>query len=261
MRQVHKGSCHRYTVDEMSLRPQQARPAPLHETLAQQLSQRDLRMVEQLRQFYEPHETLCALRVILEHEQAQERRKARLASILCLAAPAAYALWVVTTYNGESFVTYVIVGLLVRLFYAYVSTFRKGTSLRSTNARFVLPACVQRAGRESLGVVLQLARFEPPSSVAEQSAYREFLEVALVRAPTDELQALTEPQRRALRATAQVALKRSHTDTRYAQLASAGLLALGTLRDPTLRDKATQTTAHHPSSTVQAAAVEYLSQL
>jgi hypothetical protein len=245
----------------MSLHPQQARPAPLHETLAQQLRQRDLRMVEQLRQFYDPHETLCALQIILEHEQTQEQRRARLGSILCLAALAVYALWVLTTYKSENFVFYILVGLLVRLFYVYVRAQYRGTSLRSTNARFVLPACVQQAGRESLGVVLQLARFAPPSSVAEQSAYREFLEVALVRAPTEELHALTEPQRRGLRAATQVALRLAHTDSRYAQLASAGLLALGTLRDPALREKATQTTAHHPSRSVQAAAVEYLSQL
>lgn len=246
----------------MSLRPQHARPAPLHETLARQLSQRDLRMVETTLAFYEPSEVLEALAWIVVAESRKERTRRKRGKHVVDLLNGIYFCWAYMTWTKTGdWLSLLAVGLALRVAAIFLKAQTGGPTLRGQNARFILPACIQRASRQSLGVVLALAEFGLQGGEAERAACRSFLEVALVRAPTTELQALTETQRQALQTVTRLALKRSHSDTRYAQLASAGLLALGTLRDPALRDKATQTTAYHPSSSVQAAAIEYLSQL
>lgn len=245
----------------MSLRPQNARPAALHETLARQLNQRDLRMVESTLAHHGPQQVLTALAIIVETERRRERVRQKLGQALSVLLILGFVAWVLVTYIGKDIGSFVMVGIIVRVVHIYVGTVSKGATLRGQNARFVLPACIQRADRASLGPVLILAETGLLSSSAERSACRAFLEVALVRAPADELFALDERQRAALRLVTHRAIKLSKTDNRYTQLASAGLLALGTLRDSRLLDSAHEAMQQHTRGPVCAAAEEYLGQI
>jgi hypothetical protein len=245
----------------MSLRPQNARPAPLHETLARQLNQRDLRMVESTLAHHEPQEVLTALAIIVETERRRERVRQKLGLALNVLMVLGFVAWVLVTYEGKDIGGFILMGVIVRVVLAYVGTVSKGETLRGQNARFVLPACIQRADRASLGPVLILAETGLVGSSAERSACRSFLEGTLVRTPADELLALSERQRAALRFVTQRALKLSRSDNRYTQLASAGLLALGTLRDSRLLDDAHQAMQQHTRGPVCAAAEEYLGQI
>jgi hypothetical protein len=242
----------------VSLRPQSILPLSLQSDLTRQLNRRDLRLVETTLAFYDPEQVLEALAAILVHERRRQKLRRTLGKLFNRASGVAFVLWFLTTFRQSEFVTYVGVGIALRIVHGVVTSVSKSATLRGKNAQFVASACIQRGSRQSLGAVLIIAESGLFGSHNERDTCRAFLEVALVRSPISELLTLTEAQRAALRTVTANALVSVRKDDRFTTLASAGLLALGTLQDPALREQATRATAL-PGTAVQAAAVEYLS--
>lgn len=222
-----------------------------------QLNQRDLRLVETTLGFYDPEQVLEALAAILVNERRRQKLGRSLGRFFNYTTGLAYALWILTMFDQDELVTYLVAGFVLRTIQSVVKSISKSVTLRGKNAQFVAAACVQRGSRQSLGPVLVIAESGLLGSHNEHVTCRDFLEVALVRAPVSELVTLTKPQRAALRTVTSHALASVPKDEHYITLASAGLLALASLQDPALREQATHATAL--PGRIQAAAVEYLS--
>ena len=228
-------------------------------TLAYQPRGRDLRLAETTLALCLPEVALAALAAIQEKERHTQRLRRSLGRLSTYIAGGAYIVWVLSQLGQMEWPTFLLVGLVLRLVLGIVASASKAPTLRHQSVRFVAASSILRASRSSLGPVLILAEAGLRGAGPERNACREFLEVALVRAPVSEIVALTRAQQRALRTVTRDAITCAQTDDRYTRLASAGLLALGTLHDPGLAELATA--LRHRQETIRAAATEYLSQL
>ena len=241
----------------MSLRTQTHRE-DLAQTLARQLNLRDLRLAETTLAMCSPEATLDALATILEQERRMTRLNRGLYRPLMVLIWCVFGLWAVVSFNHTDWLTLILVGVFVRVLLALLRPLTTASRLRSQNARLIAGTVVRHAERRSLGAVLIIAEsaFTHTPRGSEREVCREYLTSTLARAPTDELQALTTIQRRALRTLTYLAL--TSRDTANAALATAGLLVLCTLRDPGLREQAQKAAGGHPKEQVRAAALEYL---
>ncbi len=230
-------------------------------TLAYQLRGRDLRLAETTLALCLPEVALAALAAIQEKERHTQRLRRSLGRLFTYIAGGAYIVWVLSQLGQMGWPIFLLVGLVLRLVLGIVISDSTAPTLRSQSVRFVAAASILRASRSSLGPVLVLAEAGLRGAGPERNAYRKFLEVALVRAPVSEIVALTGSQQRALRTVTRDAITCAQTDDRYTRLASAGLLALGTLHDPGLAELATTLRTSHRQETIRAATTEYLSQL
>ena len=244
----------------MSLRTQ-THQEDLAQTLGRQLNLRDLRLAEASLAMCSPEATLDALATILEQERRMTRLNRGLYRPLTLLIWLLFGLWTIVSFEHTDWLTLIFVGVFVRVLLLLLRPLTTASRLRSHNARLIAGKVVRQAERRSLGAVLIIAEsaFTHTPRGNEREVCREYLTSTLARVPTDELQALTTAQRRALRTLTYLAL--TSRDTANASLATAGLLVLSTLRDPGLRELAQKAEGEHPNEQVRAAALEYLAHL
>ena len=115
--------------------------------------------------------------------------------------------------------------------------------------------------RELVGLIASLGRLPAPLVWEQEvlkTALRDRLAHLLPRTPTDELVLLTPLQRAGLRQITRRAIEESRSMSFYEPLAVAGLLAMGSLRDPGARSAANSALLQHSRGHVCAAAEEYL---
>ena len=150
-------------------------------------------------------------------------------------------------------------------FFGWRGSKKKGQLKNAEKLAQLLPLYIKQAGRSELGALLELAGLvwkSPPLN----SLLRDRLATLLPWTPTDELLLLTQMQRSSLRLVTANAIQEFRDNAFYEPLATAGLLALGTLGDQGVLKQAQgitlqQTQGRVGAARVGAAAEEYLTQI
>ncbi|WP_309709643.1 hypothetical protein [Armatimonas sp.] len=141
----------------------------------------------------------------------------------------------------------------------FIATILSGAQTYSPHNRAVLliPDLLPRLSRTDLSLVLELAS----QAKLDDLALLSWLGHGLGRMPIDELAALSPEARQGLRLLTKEAIERSKTEQQAEALAIAGLLALGSLKDTSLKNVAERAVLQHTRGHVCAAAEEYLTQI
>ena len=142
-------------------------------------------------------------------------------------------------------------------FFFFTNNRKKSWRQRLEQLALFLPEWIKRANRMDLGALLELAPLVWEQEVLK-TALRDRLAHLLPRTPTDELVLLTPLQRAGLRQITRRAIEEARIMSLYEPLAVAGLLAMGSLRDPGARSAANSALLQHSRGHVCAAAEEYL---
>ncbi|MCX6365979.1 MAG: hypothetical protein NTX57_04640 [Armatimonadetes bacterium] len=119
---------------------------------------------------------------------------------------------------------------------------------------------VKRVERTELGALLALASLAWESATL-QNPVRDRLASLLARTPTDELFRLTLEQRTGLQIATRKAIDEARHNAFFEPLAVAGLLALGSIKDTSLKNVAERAVLQHTRGHVCASAEEYLTQI
>ncbi|WP_309714635.1 hypothetical protein [Armatimonas sp.] len=182
--------------------------------------------------------------------------------LMCLGI--AYSIWSITSGVAKDPFTRGINTLVLLIYLPLVARYR-GTSKRNKTIFTLLPDLLSRATRAELGAVLEFGSHAALSPLAKApdslDKLFQWLGHVLPRTPLDDLEALSPEARHGLRLLTQEAIEKSKTEQKAEALAVAGLLALGSLKDTSLKKVADGVRAVHKSEQVRAAAAEYLSQL
>ncbi|WP_395137973.1 hypothetical protein [Armatimonas sp.] len=203
---------------------------------------------------FEPQTVLLLITRILQKERETQRQR----------------LWIVGTLLGIVLTAYVLRSALTRhlpgffpfyiFFFGWRGSKKKGQLRHTEKLAELLPLYIKQAGRGELGVLLELAWLvweSPPLN----SLLRDRLATLLPWTPTDELLLLTQAQRSSLRLVTASAIQEFRDNAFYEPLATAGLLALGTLGDQGVLKQAQGITLRQTQGRVGAAAEEYLTQI
>ena len=142
-------------------------------------------------------------------------------------------------------------------FFAFNNSKKKAWRQRLEQVALFLPEWIKRASRTDIGALLELAPLVWEHETLKM-ALRDRLAHLLPRTPTDELALLSPLQRAGLSLITRRAIEESRLMSLYEPLAVAGLLAMGSLRDPGARSAANSTLLQHSRGHVCAAAEEYL---
>ncbi|WP_309714636.1 hypothetical protein [Armatimonas sp.] len=116
---------------------------------------------------------------------------------------------------------------------------------------------IKQAARSELGALLELAPHAWENTTL-QVPLRDRLAHLLARTPTDELLVLTSEQRAGLQFATHKAIDETDYNNIFEPLAVAGLLALGSLKDKSLKKVADDVRTVHKCEQVRAATAEYL---
>lgn len=227
-----------------------------HIILEHHLTERKLRDAEETLALVAPQQALRSLIELVAVSTKRHRWYRLVANTLYGSLLGALVLYAVFIGSFSPMITvFVLMGL---------NSLRKSAGLRPKHCRetalLVLPNILKQVGRQELGLLLELA----PWVLDHQpvgSQVRDLLGRLLSRVPTDELQALTASQRRALQTVTNHALGEAGENPFFEPVAIGGLLALGVLQEPELADALKRVTVHQKSPRLQAAAQEYLEAL
>jgi hypothetical protein len=237
-------------------RPQETRTAQ-EETLWKQLAYNN---ADSARQTLAPLEASDALQVLVRVLARDEQKTLRQVRIIRRILMIIFCLLIVTNLiaviHGSfkpDFGTFSTPIMLLSL----ILTMRdmQPVSERKKMATDLLPELVPRLKRTDISFVLELT----PQAKRDDLALVSWLGHGLGRMPLDELVALSPKARQGLRLLTQEAIEKSKTEQKAEALAIAGLLALGSLKDTSLKKVAEQAVLQHTRGHVCAAAEEYLS--
>jgi hypothetical protein len=227
-----------------------------HIILEHHLTERKLRDAEETLALVAPQQALRSLTELVAVSTKRHRWYKLVANTLYGSLLGALVLYAVFIGSFSPMISvFVLMGL---------NSFRKSAGQRPKYCRetalLVLPNILKQVGRQELGLLLELA----PWVLDHQpvgSQVRDLLGRLLPRVPTDELQALTSPQRAALQTVTVHALGEARENPFFEPVAIGGLLALGTLQDPALVQELKKLQEHQPTHRLYAAAQEYLEAL
>lgn len=223
--------------------------------LERHLTERKLRDAEETLALVPPQEALHALTALIAVSTTRQRWYRLMANTLFCGFLGALVLYAVFLGPPPILALFLTMGL---------NSLRKSAGQRPKHCRetalLVLPNILKQVGRQELGLLLELAPWVLDHQPAG-SQVRDLLGRLLPRVPTDELQALTTPQRAALQTVTVHALGEARENPFFEPVAIGGLLALGTLQESALADELKRLEAHQTTPRLHAAAQEYLSQL
>jgi hypothetical protein len=137
---------------------------------------------------------------------------------------------------------------------------KQAALLRIESLATLLTDRIKQAERSDLGTLLTLAPLAWENATL-QVPLRDQLASLLARTPTDELFHLTLEQRTGLQIATRKAIDEARYNDFFEPLAVAGLLALGSLKDISLKNVAERAVLQHTRGHVCAAAEEYLTQI
>lgn len=199
---------------------------------------------------YEPSVGIPLITSLLQNEKQTMQRSHRLGFVLV----AAFLLMILALRleNGK-FTNFPF----FLFFFFFTNNRKKSWQQRLEQVTLFLPEWIKRSNRADLGALLELAPLVWEQE-ALKTALRDRLAHLLPRTPTDELVLLTPLQRAGLRHVTRRAIEESRIMSLYEPLAVAGLLAMGSLRDPGARSAANSALLQHSRGHVCAAAEEYL---
>jgi hypothetical protein len=224
--------------------------------LEHHLTERKLQDAKETLALVAPHEALRSLTTLVAVSTTRRRWYRLVANTLFGSALGVCVLYAV--YLGSPS------ALLACFLMLGLNSLRKSAGQRPKHCRetalLVLPGVLKQVGRQELGLLLELA----PWVLDHQpvgSQVRDLLGRLLARVPTDELQALTAPQREALRLVTVHALGEARENPFFEPVAIGGLLALGTLNEATLVHELKKLQEHQTTPRLYAAVQEYLGQI
>ncbi len=208
---------------------------------------------------FEPQSVLPLITRILQKEQKIQRQRLWIIGTFLVIVLTAYVLRLALTRHLPGFFPFYI------FFFGWRGSKKKGQLKNAEKLAQLLPLYIKQAGRSELGALLELAGLvwkSPPLN----SLLRDRLATLLPWTPTDELLLLTQMQRSSLRLVTANAIQEFRDNAFYEPLATAGLLALGTLGDQGVLKQAQgitlqQTQGRVGAARVGAAAEEYLTQI
>ncbi|WP_394796323.1 hypothetical protein [Armatimonas sp.] len=202
---------------------------------------------------FEPQTVLPLITRILQKEQEIQRQRLWIIVTFLVIVLTAYVLRLALTRHLPGFFPFYI-------FFFGWSRNKKRQLKHTEKLAQLLPLYIKQAGRSELGALLELAGLvweSPPLN----SLLRDRLATLLPWTPTDELLLLTQVQRSSLRLVTTSAIQEFRDNAFYEPLATAGLLALGTLGDQGVLKQAQGITLQQTQGRVGAAAEEYLTQI
>ena len=174
----------------------------------------------------------------------------------------AYNIWSIASGITKDPFTRGINTLALLIYLPLVARYR-GTSKRNKTIFTLLPDLLSRATRAELGAVLEFGSHAALSPLAKApdslDKLFQWLGHVLPRTPLDELRMLSPEATQGLRLLTQEAIEKSKKEPKAEALAIAGLLALGSLKDTSLKKAAELVNLQHCNGHVCAAAEEYLS--
>jgi hypothetical protein len=223
--------------------------------LARLIKNQSVADVERELAHYEPEVALALLiHLYTKESTANTRFNHVLALVLCLYFTLV-TLWCTKNLHGSGL--WPLFTIPIWNFLGWCKNRKQAALLRIESLATLLTNRLKQAERSELGTLLALAPVAWESAIL-QIPLRDQLAHLLARTPVDELSQLSSEAHVGLQFVTRKAIEEAPYNAFFEPLAIAGLLALGSLKDPSLVGSAQDTKVDHKCEQVRAAAAEYL---